>query len=429
MANARVEPLGNEQIKEATSKDKDYTLSDGNGLQLVIKTDGRKIWEIRYTVDGKAKKTTGGNYPIVSIDEARLKRDLFKSKVAEGIDPIQEKKELKRIMNAKKDEAIALEASQIHLVTYKWLSTHKCAEGTTVRRKRAFERDLFPHWCEYDKFHHVTASKRMGDITHGELMRIITDKGIGTPETANRLFADCVRLWTYAVSHDYIDINITHKIDKSNIPKQEKKNYAKITDPKMLGELMRAIDTYQGNGVIVRNLLRFVALIPLRADNVCGLKWDYVDFDNNFITIPRHEMKTKNKNLPDFKMPLPLQAVAILKEVHKFTGWGVWVFHSLRDIHQSISRESANKALRVMGFTDEAKGRKQTLHSFRGTFRSLSETYATQHKASFEVREMCLDHHEKRESVRAYTHRADYTEQMLPLLQWWADYLDGVKSH
>jgi hypothetical protein len=81
-----------------------------------------------------------------------------------------------------------------------------------------------------------------------------------------------------------------------------------------------------------------------------------------------------------------------------------------------------------MGFIDETSGRKQTLHSFRGTFRSLSETYATEHGVSFEVRERCLDHHEKKEAVRAYIHKADYTEQMRTLFQWWADYLDGVKS-
>jgi integrase len=429
MANRKVSPLTDTEIKNAKPRDKEYSLPDGNGLQLIIKPDGRKVWEIRYTIDGKPKKTTAGTYPNVTLSKVRLKRDELKSKVHNGIDPIQEKKEIKATIEAKEMEAQTALNTQFHLITYEWLSTLKSAEITATKRKRAFERDIFPHLCTYDENHKIISSKQIGEITHGELLKIITEKGKATPETANRLFVDCNRLWTYAVSHDYLDVNITHKIDKSTVPRGEKINLAKITDEKILGELIRAIDDYKGDGgVIVRNLLRFVSLLPLRADNLCKLKWENVDFEKAIITIPRSEMKVKNKNLSDFVMPLPHQAIAILKELQPLTGWGQWVFHGLRNINSHVNNESGNKALRIMGFVDEAKGRKQTLHSFRGTFRSLSETYATTHKASFEVRERCLDHHEKKEAVRAYIHKADYTDQMRILFQWWADYLDAVKS-
>lgn len=429
MANKKVPPLTDTEIKNAKPKVKKYTLPDGNGLQLLIKPDGKKIWEIRYTIDGMPKTTTRGTYPTVSLKEARAKRDELKSKVNSGIDPIQERKESKAIIEAKTIEAQTTLTTQFHLITYEWLSTLKSAEITATKRKRAFERDIFPHLCTYDENHKIISSKQINEITHGELLKIITEKGKTTPETANRLFVDCNRLWTYAVSHDYLDINITHKIDKSVIPKGEKINLAKITDEKILGELMRAIDTYHGEGgVIVPNLLRFVALLPLRADNLCKLKWEYVNFEKAIITIPRSEMKVKNKNLSDFIMPLPRQAIAILKELQPLTGWGQWVFHGLKNINTHVNNESGNKALRIMGFIDEESGRKQTLHSFRGTFRSLSETYATVHGVSFEVRERCLDHHEKKEAVRAYIHKADYTEQMRILFQWWADFLDELRT-
>jgi hypothetical protein len=139
-------------------------------------------------------------------------------------------------------------------------------------------------------------------------------------------------------------------------------------------------------------------------------------------------MKVKNKNLPDFKIPLPYQAIVILKEIKEVTGWGKWVFHGVRNNLEHANKESGNKALRALGFNDEVRGRKQTLHSFRGTFRSLAETYHDRHGARFEVMERVLDHHETKSSVRAYTHKADYTGQMRELLQWWADYLDEVKS-
>jgi integrase len=428
MANKKVTPLTDTAIKTAKPREKEYTLPDGNGLQLVIKTDSRKVWEVRYTINSKPKQTTIGTYPAVSLKDARAKRDELKSKVLNGIDPIQEKKEIKAIIQEKEMEAQTTLTTQFHLITYEWLSTLKSAEITATKRKRAFERDIFPHFCTYDENHIITSSKQISEITHGELLKIITEKGKATPETANRLFVDCNRLWTYAVSHDYLDINITHKIDKNNVPKGEKINLPKITDEKILGELIRTIDAYHGEGgVIVRNLLRFVSLIPLRADNVCKLRWEQVDLEKGIITIPRSEMKVKNKNLPDFIAPLPHQALSILKELHPVTGWGRWVFHGVKDNQNHVNNESGNKALRIMGFVDDESGRKQTLHSFRGTFRSLSETYATDHNVSFEVRERCLDHHEKKEAVRAYVHKADYTDQMRVLFQWWADYLDEVK--
>lgn len=430
MANRKVSPLTDTEVKTAKPKEKEYTLPDGNGLQLLIKPDGKKLWEIRYTVEGKAKKTTAGNYPTVSLKEARAKRDELKAKALSGIDPIQAKREAKQQKEEVAEAEAATIKTQFHNVFYEWLDTFKKSADITVsKRKRAFERDIFPHFCTYDENHRIASSKQIGDITHGELLKIITEKGKTAAETANRLFGDCNRLWTYAVSHEYTDLNICMRIDKSVVPKGEKVNLPKITDEKILGELLHSIDQYQGEGGgIVRNLLRFVSIIPLRADNLCKLRWGQVDFERAVITIPRSEMKVKNKNLPDFVIPLPHQALDILKETHETTGWGQWVFHGLDDMKQHVNKESGNKALRIMGYTDDAKGQKQTLHSFRGTFRSLTETYAKDHKASFEVRERCLDHHEKKEAVRAYIHKADYTDQMRELFQWWADYLDTIKS-
>ena len=430
MANKKVSPLTDTEIKNAKPKDKEYTLSDGNGLQLVIKTNGKKIWEIRYTLDNNPKKTTCGTYPLISLSMARAKRDTLKSSAIVGINPIQSKRDAKELIRIEEEKIKSLENVQFHKIAYEWLSTLTVVEVTAIKKKRDFERDIFPYFCTYDKNHIILSSKQLGEITHGELMRVITQKAKTTADTAKRLFADCVRLWTYAVSHEYTDINITHKIDKSVIPKTEKKNFAKITDEKILGELLRAIDGYKGDGgVIVKNVLRFVTLLPLRAENLCTLEWENVDFERAVITIPRSKMKVKNKNLPAFTLPLPLQAVLILKEIQEITGWGKWVFHGLRDMKKHVNKESGNKALRIMGFVDEENGRKQTLHSFRGTFRSLTETYANHHKASFEVRERCIDHNERNEAVRAYTHKADYTEQMRELLQWWADYLDGIKEN
>lgn len=429
MANRKVTPLTDTAIRNAKPRDKKYSMPDGNGLQLTITSDGRKFWEMRFTFNGKARQTTVGVYPLVTLKDARNKRDEFKTKLLNGIDPIEQKREKKQVREEETKAEKALIHTQFHNVVYEWLSTLKNDEVTAKKRKRAFERDLFPHFCTYDENHRIVSSRPISEISHGELLKIITAKGQTAAETASRLFQDCNRLWTYAVSHEYIDLNITTRIDKSVVPKSEYKNMPKITNEKILGELLRAIDKYHGEGgVIMRHLLRFVTIIPLRADNLCKLRWEQVDLEKNQIIIPRSEMKAKNKNLPDFIVPLPRQAIEILNEIKPFTGWGKWVFPGIRDNKTHVNLQSPGKALKLMGFNDEEAGRRQRLHSFRGTFRSLTETYAKEHNASFQVRERCLDHHETSKAIRAYTHMADYTAQMRELFQWWADFLDRLKE-
>jgi integrase len=175
-------------------------------------------------------------------------------------------------------------------------------------------------------------------------------------------------------------------------------------------------------------MLQFVAIIPIRAKNLTTLRWDMVDFEKSTITIPRSEMKDNDPNLPDFTIPLPRQAITILKETFNLTGWGRWVFCGIKDIHGPINNETGNKALRQMGFVDEKNGRKQTLHSFRGTYRSLVDTHQREHNAAYEVKTIVLDHHEQNKTERAYSHMADYTDQMRNLLQWWSDFLDKSRE-
>lgn len=420
-------PLTDTEIKKAKSTDKDYKLFDGGGLFMLIKTNGGKLWRLKYSFEGKEKLLSLGTYPTTSLLEARAKRDEHKKEIAKGIDPSAERKEIKSNIEVQKIENEALKNGQFHLVTYGWLDTLTNDETTMTKRRRAFERDIFPYLCEYDKQHVIISSKHISAITHGELLRIINEKEKTAAETARRLFTDCNRLWLYSISHGHASFNITTNISKKDaLKKQVKNHYAKITDEKILGELLRAIDGY--SGIIIRNALRFTSIIPLRAENLSELKWSYIDLDKATLTIPRSKMKVKDKKLPDFMLPLPRQVIAILQEIKELTGWGEWVFHGISKPLLHMDKESPNKALRSMGFSDEINGRKQTIHSFRGTYRSLCETHAREHGASFEVMEKVLDHQEANQAVRAYTHKADYTEQMRELLQWWADFLDKTKG-
>lgn len=424
----KVVPLTDTEIKKAKPDEKDYKLFDGGGLFLLIKPTGGKLWRLKYLFEGKEKLISLGTYPETSLSEARSKRDEYKREIAKGIDPSAERKESKAKIEEKAIEEKAAVEGQFHRVAYEWLNSLNNDESTHNKRVSSFEKDIFPYLCTYNERHVIISSKHIKDITHPELLKILKTKEKMAPEVAIRRFRDCNRLWRYAINHGYTEINITDKISSDAFAPRKEKHFAKITDEKILGELLRGIEGYKGEGgMIVRNILRFVSIMPLRADNLCKLRWSQVDFEKSVITIPRSEMKVKDHNLPDFVLPLPVQAINILKEIREITGWGQWVFHGVRNNLTHANKESGNKALRSLGFIDEVNGRKQTLHSFRGTFRSLSETHAQYHGVSFEVRERVLDHHEENKVVRAYTHKADYTEQMRELMQWWADFLDRLK--
>ena len=217
-------------------------------------------------------------------------------------------------------------------------------------------------------------------------------------------------------------------IDKNSVLlPQQKKHYAKITDIAILGELLRAIDTYK-HSIIHRCALQFVALVPLRAGNLAKLRWKYIDFEKKILTIPRSEMKVKNNSYPDFSLPLSPQAMKVLEEIRIYTGWGEWVFHAATTPHKPLVYESLNKVLRSLGFSDKKRDRKQTIHSFRGTFRSLCDTYHKEHNVSYEIKEAALDHRFGNKVALAYFHKAEYTEQMRPLFCWWANFLDEIKK-
>lgn len=419
MANRSIHnALTDTAIKSAKPSDKAYTIPDGNGLQLLIKPNGSKVWECRYTVSSKPSKTTIGTYPTIKLADARKKRDWYKELAAQGISPVQAKREAKQA-------AIASEKGQFHLVVREWADSLTCSESYAKKRYRAFERDVFPHFCKYDKQHNIVSSRHIADIAHDELFKVIKAKAIQAPETAMRIYQDSKSLWEFAISSGYTEAMTPLKIKKSTLPKPPVRHFPKITDEVVLKELLQAIDKYKGQP-ITRHMLQFVALIPLRAENLCNLHWEQVDLEKGVLSIKRAEMKVKDPNLPDLIIPLPHQAIDILREVHVLTGWGKWVFHGLKNINGPINTETGNKALRLMGFTDEEAGRKQTLHSFRGTFRSLVETHQQEHGKPFEVMERCIDHHDKNRVVRAYSHRADYSKQIGELFQWWADFLDGV---
>lgn len=399
-------------IKNAKVKEKPYTLSDGGGLQLTIRTDGRKVWEFRYMspATGERRKTTIKTFPEISLATAREKARAFNDLINQGIDPIEDKRE------AKQKREIETKG-MFERVAYEWLEKQKenLAKTTYTRKIGQFENDVIPFF----------KGRTIASITHPEIVKVLEMKAIKAPESANRLFTYLDNLFRYATMKGYADFNIIANIHKKTILKPTKrKHYSKITDPEVLKELAKKIYGYKGD-YSTKNALKMVLHVPLRAENLIGLKWQHIDLENATITIPRCEMKVKDSNLPDFTLPLTRQAVEILNEQKLFSD-GIYVFKTSGYADEPISKETPNRALERMGFNDEDQGRKIRLHGFRGTFRSLADTHQEAHGVSFEAKEKALDHIPQSTVERAYTHKADYMKELQKLFSWWSDYIEKL---
>ncbi len=404
---AKVGLLSDMEIKKAKAdKEKEYTLNDGGGLYLLIKQDGTKQFIFRYQspTQGKRRKTSFGTYPQISLAKAREKCTKLNEQISDGIDPIDKKREVKA-------EEKRIEESNFSNVVDLWLKDQekRLSQNTFTRKKALFENTVLKAF----------STRNIEAIDHTEIITIIENKALQTPETSRRLFTYLNDLWQFAVSRKYCKHNIVADIHKkSTLPTVKKKHYAKIVETSLLSELINALYKYHGH-YSTKNALKFVLHVPLRAGNLVTLKWSFIDFENATLRIPRKEMKIKVGS--DFILPLSDEAINILREQYLYTANREYVFVADSGLH--LNEETPNRALERLGFNDEERGRRQRLHSFRGTFRAIVETHQMEHRCSHESKESVLDHAIGSATERAYTNKADYSKEMRLLLEWWSKYV------
>lgn len=419
--------LADTKIKNLKPKKKDYALSDGSGLQILIKPDKKKKWEFiyssptQYTNQGKKRrrKTTFGYYPNTSLKTARDRANEYLDLISKGIDPIDNKRE-------EKQELIKKENSNFKHIAEQWLEfeEQRMTPRAFKRKKAIVVNDAYPY----------LQNKDIEDITHQDLIKAIKErlakkihsaKDNDNPpdgiETANKLYNHLNTIFKYAITLGYAEKNPFDNILKDLIiPKANVTHYAKITEHDELKVLVNDIYNYQGHYSTI-NSLKLGLHLPLRASNLTNLLWEYIDFDKRSLTIPRNLMKVKNKNLPDFKVPLSDEVVNILKEQYEFTSHQKYVFLSVNN--KVLNRDTPNVALQRMGYKN-----KQTLHGFRGIYRSLIDTYQLKHNISYDVKKRFLDHHDNNKVELAYNHRAEFFEQMKPLVKWWSEFILSSKD-
>ena len=392
--------LKDTKIRTAKPRERMYRLADGEGLCLQVESNGAQGWRFRYRFQGRQKMISLGTYPEVPLALARKRRDEARAHVADHIDPSAVRAATKHA-HRQSFEAVAREWYAMNAST--WASSH--AEKVVSR----LEKNVFP-WLGS----HPIASIEAPAVL--ECLRRIERRGAA--DSARRVRQYFGAIFRYAIATGRAKHDVAAGLrDAIKVP--AKGHYSTITDPQRIGALLRAIDGYGGTN-IVRAALALAPLLFVRPGELRGAKWSEIDFGKSTWTIPaiRRKLKATQKEIGEpHLVPLPRQAVAILRELYELTGAGSYVFPGEIKPHSPMSDGTINKALRILGFGGQIVG-----HGFR----HMASTLLHEQGFNTDWIERQLSHKDKN-VIRGTYNRAVYLPERRKMMQAWANYLDGLR--
>ena len=392
--------LNDTSLRGLKTRDKSYIVTDGDGLYIEVLSNGKKYW--RYRTE-KTDKATGerkhhrfslGEYPLVSLAEARSKRDDMKKAVKED-----------RLDDVNKSSASKVLFGDIAL---RWCQLQedrsKGAErGKYITRGR-LENYLMP----------TLRDRPMEDIRPADLLDII--EGIernGTRETAYRVYLILKKVFDYAVARELV-VKDPARIIKDQVSSMPKTNRATLERGEEIGKMLRDIETYKS--FTVRCAIQLQAFTFVRPVELRLAEWQEIDMKKAEWRIPQGKMKEKRFHL----VPLSRQAVEIFAELYKRTGYGRYCFPAIDAPagDATMSESTALSALRSLGYTKE----QMCMHGFR----AMASTILNEHEWNPDAVEMQLAHYTKN-TVRASYNHAKLLGIRKNMMQWYADYLDSLK--
>jgi integrase len=404
------------QIKAAQPREKEYLLADGEGLYLRIRPTG-KAWVYRYKDGRKEAKLSLGRYPAMSLAVARKKARAEAEKRAIGVDPRgarREEEERDRVARLNTFELIARAWHARAQKDRQWSANYT---GKVIRH---LEVHVFP-WL---------GSLPMDAIQPTELVRCLHRiKERGHLETAQRVREAVLHVFQYAVDVGALEPAKNFVNNRTGgLPAPRARHYPAITDPHKLGQLLRDIRGYSGN-VITRAALQLSPLLFQRPGQLRLAHWEDIDLDQKLWRCPPEKMKIREWQKRDIRtpahlVPLPTQAVEILRDLLPLTGPSGPIFRSMSkrsETSRYMSDNTLNCALRTLGYDTREQ---ITGHGFRATARTLIRELLHWDR---EVIERHLAHVSDEELGGSYD-RAIFLEQRRQMIQVWADLLDDLAA-
>ena len=375
-------------------------ISDGGGLYMQITPEGRKSWRYQYTrpVVGGRNTLSLGDYPAVTVADARKARDEAKVLLGKGVDPGENRKAAKAVGQ---DAA----ANSFAVLCHEWLQSRvgQIEPAQITKSTARLEKDVLP-WI---------GSKPVSNVTAPDVLAVMRRvDGRGARYTAHKVKSEISQIMRYAIATGRAERDPCPDL-RGALPPPKETHRAAITAPKEVAELLRAMDGFAGT-FTVKCALQLSPLLFVRPGELRKAKWAEIDLDR--AEWRYHVTKTKVDHL----VPLATQAVATLRELHQLTGYREYVFPG-RDPRLPMSDAAINAALRRMGYDTKTE---ITGHGFRAMARTI---LAEELRIAPEVIEHQLAHKVSDALGTAYN-RTKFIDDRVAMMQAWADYLDKLKA-
>lgn len=401
--------LTDKQCKNATCppEKKRARFTDSGGLYLEVSPAGSKRWFWKTYADGKESRLALGAYPAMGLSDARKARDAAKLHKSEGRNPVE-------VRRVQKLRALRPEGDTFKAVALEWYAKQapQWSASHAERSLRQLERDLFP-WIGDRPIAQIHAMELLAALHKVEER--------GALETADRVLMLARQVWDYWLPTTGMQQrNITEGL-KARLTPYRGKTFAAIVDPVRFGDLLRAIAVYKG-GAVVRTALQLAPLLYQRPANLREMEWAELDLDAALWTIPSAKMKRTKQEKEQGEahtVPLPTQAVELLRSLQPLTGHGRYVFPGERSHERPMSDNSVRSALYALGL-----GKEQTWHGFRASARTMMVDQLNLDPLAIEAN---LAHAVKDANGRSYN-RTQYLKQRFDQVQQWADYLDKLRK-
>jgi integrase len=390
--------LSDRKCKSAKPRATPYPLADGKGLRLVIHPNGSKYWVLRYTLAGKETTLGLGTYPNVTLEEARDVAGDARKLVAAGINPRVDRK-VNVARNIERGEAT------LQAVADEWMARHKedWSPHHHERNEGLLRRILLPE----------LGALPIAEITEPMLLAPLKkayDSGIR--ESARRARAVAAQVFAYAKDTHRATSNPARELAASSVLKRPEVTHFAAIKAKEVGPMLKKLAA-SGVDPVTRAALLLMLLTGLRDSTLRGGRWQEIDLKAAKWTVPGERMKSRREHA----VPLPRQAVSILKQLAKLTRKNAnsFIFAS-RGKAGFLAENTLRLALHGLGF-------KVTVHGFR----SLLTDLLNERGFNADAIERQLDHSSK-DKVRAAYLRSDFFDYRRTMMQWVADWAEAQQA-
>ncbi|MGQ8929756.1 tyrosine-type recombinase/integrase [Klebsiella pneumoniae] len=399
------------KVRTVKPADKPFKLTDGEGMHLLVNPNGSKYWRLQYRFSGKQKMLALGVYPIVSLAEARKRRDTAKKLVSDGIDPSQKKKEAKiEESGALTFEAVARDWHAS--CSKKWSASH------SERVLKSLVDNLFP----------ALGKRRISELKTRDLLVPIKVVEVSARyEVASRLQQRTTAIMRFAVQNGLIDYNPAQ--DMAGAVAVAKRVHRPALNFERIPELLDRIECFNGRK-LTKLAVELTLLVFIRSSELRFARWKEIDFKNALWTIPaereplmgvKYSYRGSKMRSPHL-VPLSRQALKVLEEIKHISGDNELVFIGDHQPDRPMSENTVNKALRSMGYDTKTE---VCGHGFRAMACSALIESGLWSRDAVE-RQMS---HQERNNVRAaYIHLAEHLHERRLMIQWWGDYLHQCRT-